>query len=582
MLAGRSSCVGRTTRSSCIQTALTLRRTWHRTPRPCTLTTDVPRPQGDGPRQGALRPPDRRDRDARVPHPVPAVAAERPADVVRRCDPQPVRARARVHASTASASSRAASSRPTSSRWCGRRAEVGAVGRIGQGTFTVDTLGRRGSVRHDRSSATTTRPSARRRRCPTAACRHRPRRPSPARPTLAIGFDVGDTVIVQPGGLEIDDRRPGATTCSSTPGRRCSSPTTPTSTPCRSANPDAGDPLPNVLGGRAGRRRHRGRAGRRRSTRSPSTSTRSPRTTRPTRRPGVVQVRQSFQVIFLLYGLVIPCVTGLFFLIVTFQKAGALTLLRAIGAPAGRLVSALADPGRPGARRRVPDRRSPSTSRSRNNDSAASRCGSRPSAVIFWAVLLAVLGIGSSAAVGPPGPRHRPHRSHHRRSQPMKLALRELRRRPGRFVTATIILTLIAMLLMFLGGLLDGLIRVVDRRRQGAAGRRHRLLRDVAGVVPAQPDRRRHPRRDRGDAGRRRGRRARRRRCSVPGCRATGPATSPRSPCGATRSHRPACPSDRRCPGRRTPTRCCRPTASTSATRCSSGRHGRRSRSSDG
>jgi putative ABC transport system permease protein len=40
----------------------------------------------------------------------------------------------------------------------------------------------------------------------------------------------------------------------------------------------------------------------------------------------------------------------------------------------------------------------------------------------------------------------------------MKLALRELRRRPGRFVIATGILTLIALLLMFLGGLLDGLI----------------------------------------------------------------------------------------------------------------------------
>ena len=39
----------------------------------------------------------------------------------------------------------------------------------------------------------------------------------------------------------------------------------------------------------------------------------------------------------------------------------------------------------------------------------------------------------------------------------MKLALRELRRRPGRFVVATAILTLIAVLLMFLGGLLDGL-----------------------------------------------------------------------------------------------------------------------------
>jgi len=41
----------------------------------------------------------------------------------------------------------------------------------------------------------------------------------------------------------------------------------------------------------------------------------------------------------------------------------------------------------------------------------------------------------------------------------MKLALRELTRRPGRFVTATLILTLIAVLLMFLGGLLDGLTR---------------------------------------------------------------------------------------------------------------------------
>ena len=41
----------------------------------------------------------------------------------------------------------------------------------------------------------------------------------------------------------------------------------------------------------------------------------------------------------------------------------------------------------------------------------------------------------------------------------MRLALRELRRRPGRFVTATVILGLVAVLVMFLGGLLDGLIR---------------------------------------------------------------------------------------------------------------------------
>jgi putative ABC transport system permease protein len=40
----------------------------------------------------------------------------------------------------------------------------------------------------------------------------------------------------------------------------------------------------------------------------------------------------------------------------------------------------------------------------------------------------------------------------------VKLALRELRRRPGRFVVAAAILTLISLLLMFLGGLLDGLV----------------------------------------------------------------------------------------------------------------------------
>lgn len=57
--------------------------------------------------------------------------------------------------------------------------------------------------------------------------------------------------------------------------------------------------------------------------------------------PGVAQVRQSFQIIFALYGLVVPLVTGLFFLIVTLQKARSLTLLRAIGARTGVLAGAL-------------------------------------------------------------------------------------------------------------------------------------------------------------------------------------------------------------------------------------------------
>lgn len=57
--------------------------------------------------------------------------------------------------------------------------------------------------------------------------------------------------------------------------------------------------------------------------------------------PGVAEVRRSFQVIFLLYGLVVPLVTGLFFLIITFQKSAALTLLRAVGARSGVLVRSL-------------------------------------------------------------------------------------------------------------------------------------------------------------------------------------------------------------------------------------------------
>ena len=40
----------------------------------------------------------------------------------------------------------------------------------------------------------------------------------------------------------------------------------------------------------------------------------------------------------------------------------------------------------------------------------------------------------------------------------MKLALKELLRRPGRFVLAAVVLTLISLLFMLLGGLLDGLI----------------------------------------------------------------------------------------------------------------------------
>jgi putative ABC transport system permease protein len=153
------------------------------------------------------------------------------------------------------------------------------------------------------------------------------------------GFDIGQTITLTPGdlpltvvGLAADAQLSASTTLFTsydTYGRAI-----------KAANPDAGDPLPSAIGV------------------APTDGT-SPeqlvsrinaagddldaltRTQAADETPGVAQIKQSFQIIFLLYGLVVPFVTGLFFLIVTFQKAGALTLLRALGAPPRRLVAAL-------------------------------------------------------------------------------------------------------------------------------------------------------------------------------------------------------------------------------------------------
>ncbi|MGZ4708901.1 MAG: ABC transporter permease [Acidimicrobiales bacterium] len=57
--------------------------------------------------------------------------------------------------------------------------------------------------------------------------------------------------------------------------------------------------------------------------------------------PGVSSVQVSFGLILALAIAVVALVTGFFFLILTVQKAQALTLLRAIGAPAGYLVRSL-------------------------------------------------------------------------------------------------------------------------------------------------------------------------------------------------------------------------------------------------
>lgn len=108
----------------------------------------------------------------------------------------------------------------------------------------------------------------------------------------------------------------------------------------RAANPDARAVLPSALGVRPAR----GISADALATRINDAVADADALTRENaaqKSPGVASVRQSFQVIFLLYGLVVPLVTGVFFLILTFQKSAALTLLRAIGAPSGVLVRSL-------------------------------------------------------------------------------------------------------------------------------------------------------------------------------------------------------------------------------------------------
>ena len=162
----------------------------------------------------------------------------------------------------------------------------------------------------------------------------------------------------------------------------------------QSVNPDAGEPLPNVLGVVPA-------DGLSDSEVVESINAQSLELDALTREdaaaetPGVAQVQQSFNIIFLLYGLVVPCVTGLFFLIVTFQKANSLTLLRAIGAPARRLVSSLliqvviiVGAGLVlGTLLYYPVSQ-------QNLGGIALRF--EVGAVVFWSVLLIVLGVGSS------------------------------------------------------------------------------------------------------------------------------------------------------------------------------------------
>lgn len=213
---------------------------------------------------------------------------------------------------------------------------LGRAGRIGQGTLSVLADGEiAGAAVIGYEDARLGAPE-------TIVAGRRPTRAGEgiaSESDAGAGFGIGDVVRVQPGGYEI--RIVGQ-------ARDVNLQATPTiftrygtwEDATRSANPDATTLRPNAIGLAPAPGVSDARLVRRIDALSPDVEALT-RSDAATKAPGVAQVRTSFLLIFLLYGLVVPLVTGLFFLIITFQKASSLTLLRAIGSSGARLVQSL-------------------------------------------------------------------------------------------------------------------------------------------------------------------------------------------------------------------------------------------------
>lgn len=214
---------------------------------------------------------------------------------------------------------------------------VGAAGRIGQGTFTVRVNG--GAADDDAAIIGYDRADL---GAPDELSAGRLPRGAGEAVGSATDYELGDrAAVVAPGG-----RGPELTVVGL--ARDAQLQVTPTlsvrwddyAAAVRAANPDARVVLPSALGVRAAGGVSDAALAARINDAIPDADALT-RTDAAEKSPGVAQVRQSFQVIFLLYGLVVPLVTGVFFLILTFQKSAALTLLRAIGARSSTLVRSL-------------------------------------------------------------------------------------------------------------------------------------------------------------------------------------------------------------------------------------------------
>lgn len=217
---------------------------------------------------------------------------------------------------------------------------IGKAGRIGQGTFTVEVND--DTEDSDAAIIGYTDPAL---GAPDQLSAGRmPEGPAEAVGSSA-GFELGDTVsVLGPDG----QARPAGTITVVGLADDAQLQVTPTlfapwpvyAAAVRASNPDAGGILPSAIGVAP----EPGLDPATLAGRINDVSVEADALTRQQaadESPGVAEVRQSFQVIFLLFGLVVPLVTGLFFLIITLQKSASLTLLRAVGAGSGTLVRSL-------------------------------------------------------------------------------------------------------------------------------------------------------------------------------------------------------------------------------------------------
>jgi putative ABC transport system permease protein len=214
---------------------------------------------------------------------------------------------------------------------------VGRVGELGQGTFTVRTKNEGdedAAIIGYQADGLGTPAALSAGRFPSA-----PGEAVASASDESIGLAIGDTVEVAPGGLVITVVGQAENVqLSVTPTLFVPYETYLAAVAVR--NPDGGAPLPNALVVEPAPGVSDGELVDRINAVSDDLDALT-RSDAAAGAPGVSQVQLSFNIIFVLLAVVVPFVTGLFFLIVTFQKANALTLLRAIGAPARKLVWSL-------------------------------------------------------------------------------------------------------------------------------------------------------------------------------------------------------------------------------------------------